>query len=103
MCHPPPPRGQVRAHGTLGSNRPAMSPSDARLTLVRPSNPVDDDGRVDAGLVFVAHQREAGGIDQIALAVRNEGAGAGQIFLTVGAFDDEEAATVDRQVAGRGG
>ena len=61
---------------------------------------VRDNGGGTVGEI-VAHQIEAGRVDQIALAIRHKGAGAGQEGRTPGIGDGEEAIALDCQIGRR--
>ena len=58
------------------------------------------DGARRAVRRVVAHQVEAGGIDQPAVAVRHERAGARQERIAARILDDEEAVAIDGEIGG---
>ncbi len=92
---------QVGTHrtgcGTLGNQAVRR-----QVDLAQTVETVDDDRRIGAVAVFVAEQAVARRVHQIAVAVLGEGTGTGEVFLAVGAFDDEETTAVKRQVGGGG-
>src|SRR5690606_36361667 len=57
----------------------------------------------NAVLVIVAHELEAGGIDEATFTVRYERAGARQEWLAVAVLDDEKAVSVHSEVGTGGG
>ena len=61
------------------------------------------DGARRAVRRIVAHQVEAGGVDQPAVAIGHERAGAGQERRAARILDDEEAVAVDGEIGGGGG
>ena len=70
------------------------------LTRSRPAYAVGDNRGLSP--VIVAHELEAGGVDEIAVAVRHEGARTRQERRAVGVGHDEEAVALDREI-GDGG
>jgi hypothetical protein len=67
------------------------------------AEPVGNDIRNGAVLKVIAHQIIAGGVIEIALPVRHERAGAGQIGRAGRIADDEETVALDRKIRGRRG